>query len=269
MNIFKKLIFAGVIILWSCNPSLPGFDFDLFRGTPSHQLALAVKNESIDQIAETISQKKVPVDAVDPRFGHTLLMLAVSNNLKASVKKLLELGADPNKRSIMKSSSDEIVTPFLIGCNHIYKKDYCDISILKLLIDHGGKVDEEVEIQYLNANYKSIETPLMLATKNDCLPVVRLLVQSGADINKYDYSEGHGPISRSIMLGNLKVLKYLVIDQKAKIPKYCFVRQAHKESPREELTITEFLNEQEYGPNTDEHRIRKEIIDYLNKNNLK
>jgi len=66
-------------------------------------------------------------------------MLAVSNNLKVSVKKLSELGADPNKRSIMQSSSDEIVTPVLISCNHIYKKVYCDTSILKLLIEHGGK----------------------------------------------------------------------------------------------------------------------------------
>ena len=269
MNILKKLCLVGMIMLCSCNQYLPGFDFDLFKGTPSYELALAVKTESIDKIIEINADGKIPIDAVDPKFGHTLLMLAVANNLKASVKKLLELGADPNKRSSKRSAINEIVTPVFICCNHIYKKDYCDTSVLKLLIDHGGKVSDRLQVNYVNSNYRSTETPLMLATKNDCLLIVQYLVERGADINNYDYTEGHGPLSNSITYGNLNVLRYLVIDKKAKIPTYCFVRQAHNESLREELTITDFLNEQKYEGNTKEYQIRKEILDFLKKNNLK
>ncbi len=140
---------------------------------------------------------------------------------------------------------------------------------MRLLIDHGGKVDDEIYIQYGNSNYRSIETPLTVATKNDCLLVIKLLVQSGADINKYDYTEGHGPLSNSIVYGSLNVLRYLIIDKKAKIPKYCFVRQAHNESLREELTVTDFLTEQKYEDNTKDYKIRKEILDFLKKNNLR
>ncbi|MCD0487365.1 ankyrin repeat domain-containing protein [Pedobacter sp. MC2016-14] len=269
MNFFKKLFLAGIIMFCSCNRDLPGFDFNLFKGTPSYELALAVKNEAIDEIGEIAVQRKISIDAVDPKFGHTLLMLAVANDLKASVKKLLELGADPNKRSITKSSTNEILTPVFICCDHIYKKNYCDTSVLRLLINHGGKVDDEIDIQYANSNYRSIETPLMVATKNDCVLVIKLLVQSGADINKYDYTEGHGPLSNSIVYGNLNVLRYLIIDKKAKIPKYCFVRQAHNESLREELTVTDFLNEQKYEDNTRDYKIRKEILDFLKQNNLR
>jgi len=269
MKIFKYLFLSLIIILCSCNRYLPGFDFDIFKETSSYELALAVKNESIDEITEIVVKKKIFIDAADPKFGHTLLMLAVANNLKASVKALLELGADANKRSKMKSSTNEVVTPLFICCNHIYKKEYCNIEVLRLLIDHGGKVDDEIDIQYTHSNYRSIETPLMLATKNDCLSVIKFLVQSGADINKYDYKDGHGPISNSIILGNLNVLRYLIIDRKAKIPKYCFVRQAHNESLREELTITDLLNEQDYVENTNEFHIKEEVISYLKKSNLK
>lgn len=58
------------------------------------------------------------------------------------------------------------------------------------------------------------------------------------------------------MLGNLKVLKYLIINKKAKVPKFCFVRQAYNESPRKELTITEFLKEQEYEFNSENYKRR-------------
>lgn len=269
MNVLKKMFLAGIILLSSCDRYLPGFDFNLFKGTSSYELALAVKNQSIDEIGEIIAKRKILVDIADPKFGHTLLMLAVANNLEKSVKKLLELGAYPNKRSIPKSSIDEIITPVFISCNHIYKKDYCNTSVLKLLIEHGGKVDDEIAVQYANSNYISIETPLMMATKNDCISIVKLLIQSGADINKYDYTEGHGPISNSIIYGNLTVLRYLIIDKKAKIPKYCFVRHAHNELPREELTVTDFLNEQKYSNNTNNNNIRHEILSYLKSNNLK
>ncbi|WP_342330267.1 ankyrin repeat domain-containing protein [Pedobacter sp. FW305-3-2-15-E-R2A2] len=270
MDVCKKIFFIGIIMLCSCTKYLPGFDFDLFKGTESYELALAVKRESIDEITQIVKEGKVSVDALDPKFGHSLLMLAVANDLSASVKRLLELGADPNKRSVTNSiTTNEIITPVFVACNYIYKKNYCDTTILKTLINYGGKVDDEIEVEFQNAEYKSIATPLIEATKSDCLDIVELLVQSGADINKYNYIEGNGPISSSIIHGNLNVLKYLIIDRNIKIPRYSFVRQAHNEVPREELTVTDFLNEQKYDENSKEFKVRKEIIDYLKKKNLK
>jgi len=58
MKFFKRMIILGIMLFYSCNASLPGLDFDLFKGTPSYELALAVKHESIDEIAEIASKKK-------------------------------------------------------------------------------------------------------------------------------------------------------------------------------------------------------------------
>lgn len=266
MRFFRIMFFVGIMLLCSCEKPLPGFDFDLFKGTEGYQLALAVKNESIEEISNIVNQKKVRIDILDPKFGHSLLMLAVANDLPLSVKRLLELGADPNKRSVTNSNStDEVITPVFIACNFFYKRNYCDIFILKILIKHGGKVDDEIEVEFANAKFKSIETPLMEATKSDCLDVVKLLVQSDADINKYDYKEGNGPISNAIIHGNLNVLRYLIIDKNIIIPSYCFVRQAHNETPRKELSVIDFLNEQSYSQNSEQYKIRNEIVDYLKK----
>lgn len=266
MSFFRRMFFVGIILLCSCRTPLPGFDFDLFKGTEGYHLALAVKNESINEITNIVNQKKVPIDILDPKFGHSLLMLAVANDLPLSVNRLLELGADPNKKSVTNSNSNsEMVTPVFIACNHIYKRNYCDATILKTLIKYGGEVDDEIEVEFVNAEYKSILTPLMEATKSDCLDIVKLLVQSGADINKYDYKEGNGPISNAIIHGNLNVLRYLIIDKNIIIPNYCFVRQAHNETLREELSVIDFLNEQSYGENSEQYKIRNEIVDYLKK----
>lgn len=266
MSFFGRMFFVVIILLYSCGKPLPGFDFDLFKGTEGYQLALAVKNESIDEITHIVNQKKVPIDILDPKFGHSLLMLAVANDLPLSVKRLVELGADPNKRSVTNSNStNEIVTPVFIASNHVYKRNYCDTIILKTLIEHGGKVDDEIEVAFAKAEFMSIETPLMEATKSDCLDIVKLLVQSGADINKYDYKEGNGPISNAITHWNLNVLRYLIMDKNIIIPSYCFVRQAHNETPREELSVIDFLNEQSYSENSQQYKIRNEIVDYLKK----
>ena len=44
-----------------------------------------------------MNEKQVNIDFQEPRFGQTLLMLAVTNQQYTSCKTLLELGADANK----------------------------------------------------------------------------------------------------------------------------------------------------------------------------
>ena len=76
---------------------LLGYDFRLFQGTIAWNLAKAVEDEAINEIRYEVLSKKIPIDYKEDRFGGTLLMLAVLNNKKESVKALLELGANPNE----------------------------------------------------------------------------------------------------------------------------------------------------------------------------
>ena len=270
MRQFLVVIFVIICALSSsCKDHLPGFDFTSFANTPVEKLAEVVKKEDLRAIEELVINDNLPVDYFDPEYGHTLLMLSVTNDLENSTQKLLELGADPNLRSKIQEGTDSsyVDTPVLIAVdNSINRK--CDTKILELLIKYKGDINDKIPVQFIGANYKSIRTPLMEASKGDCLSVIKLLLESGAKLNDYDYSQGHGPLSYAIIHDQMRVLRCFIIDRKATIPPYVYVRQAYKENPRQELTLTEFLNEKEYSTSSEEFRMREEILNYLRNHDL-
>ncbi|WP_394677963.1 ankyrin repeat domain-containing protein [uncultured Sphingobacterium sp.] len=237
------------------------FDFDLFKRNATRDLANAVKSESKERINEVLRESAISPDIREPKYGHTLLMLAVANNLKKSVRYLLEAGADPNIRS--NETEGDLTTPMFIACNHIYKKKICDLDVLELLIAYKGNVNDSLPMVFANANYTVTNRPLLEACKSGCLDIVKSLIEGGADINQYDYSEGVGLISYAIIFDNLEILKYLIIERKIKIPKYCCVIQAHNESPRVEKTIQESLMSKKYKDGSKEFRLREDILNYL------
>lgn len=262
----KKYVYILLFLISGCDNIyyLPGFDFESFKGTEAYELALAVKKENIDEIENIARNNEELIDFLDPKFGHSLLMLAVANGLDESAEKLLKLGANPNKRSQPSSENIEVTTPVFIACNYIYKGN-CSSDILEMLIQYGGNINDQLEVRYLNATFITKETPLMIATESDCLYLIKKMVELGVDVNDYDYTNGKGPLSNCIIHDNLDVLEYLVIDMKAQIPDYIFVRPAYKGEPREELTIEDFLNEHSYPEWSSNYRIKQRILKFLEK----
>jgi hypothetical protein len=108
----------------------------------------------------------------------------------------------------------------------------------------------------------------MVAAKNNCLGIVKVLLNAGADINMYTYYPGYGAITEALIHDNIEIAKYLIIDKGAKIPDYCFIRN-RGEKDEQKLTIIDMLNEQHYEPNTNNDKYKKEIIAYLKNKNLK
>jgi ankyrin repeat protein len=231
------------------------------------KLAKAVKSGRISEIERLVKVEKLPIDYLDADYGHSILMLAVIYNLNASVEKLLQLDANPNLRSVIKQGMDSsyITTPMFLATNSILKKNFCDTKTLQLLIKYGGKVDDELEVRYVGATYITKETPLMAVCKGRCLNVVKLLIDSGADIDRYDYNEGHGPITNAIIHDRMNIAKYLIIEKKARIPKYCYVVQAHNETLRKEIGVYDFLLKANYEESSENFKIRQEILKYLEK----
>ena len=263
------LSFIICLLLNSCERNLPGFDFDSFNETPVEKLAQAVKRENLEQIENLVTVGKVQIDYLDPEFGHSLLMLAVANDLPNSTDKLLELGANPNLRSKLFAEEDSsyIVTPMFIACDHILNQNYCDTDLLESLIKYGGNVNDQIKIRYVGADYSVDRTPLLKASGGKCLKIVKFLVEAGAEINKYDYEKGTGPISEAIIHDRMDILRYLIIDKKALIPKYCFVSQAHNETPKKTYTTTELLLIKNYDKGSTNDKIKIEVLEYLKSNN--
>ena len=264
----KKLFFViSVAVVWgSCNTNnyLPGFDFKLFKGTPVWELAKAVEKEDVKKIEIILKDTAIKVDFHEPKFGNTLLMLAVANNKKASVKKLLEVGANPNERDYYDNA-----TPLIYASDN-YSED-CDSMMLKWMIGHHGDVNYIQNIDRIeNTGAHSLvkRTVLMIASRNNCLGIVKVLVNAGADINNYTYYEGYGAITEALIQDNLEIAKYLIIDMQAKIPDYCYIRNKG-EKDEQKLTITDMLNEQHYEINSNNYKYKKEIISYLKSKALK
>lgn len=257
----KWLLIVGIMNVWcACNTNsyMPGFDYKLFKNTPVWELAKAVEKEDTNQIVIILKDTTLKIDYHERKFGNTLLMLAVASNKKKAVKKLLEYGANPNEKDYFNNS-----TSIVFACE--YHSDDCDTIILKMLIEHHSDVNFIQKIDRIEDNGAHsfvCETVLMTAVKINCLNIIKILVDAGADINKYTYYEGYGAITEALIQDNIAIAKYLIIDRHAKIPEYCNIRN-RGEKDEQKLTITAMLNEREYDHNSDNYKYKKEIINYL------
>lgn len=263
MNPFKCIGFCLVlsINLAQCqiNKYEPGFDFELFKSTPVYGLAKAVERDDTMAIESLAGIDSNSIDYKEPKFGHTLLLLAVVDNKEFSVTKLLDLGADPNSRSFDDSS------PLLAACQ------YADIlkippRILLLLIDHGAdvnclRVDTTNDQFGKRKNFKT--TPLGLACSYGNLAYVKILVEHGADLNNYGKNE-HAILSTAVLGLKLDIVRYLMIDRGASIPDYVTIRQEGSRYEKK-MTITDLLNENHFEENSQEEKLKQEILKYLSK----
>ena len=87
----KKIQFFIIVsIIWTfsgCSQNLgPGYQFDLFKNTKNWDLAKAVERESSDEIVRLLKQGNTDINLQEPKFGTTLLHLAIGNDKLISVK---------------------------------------------------------------------------------------------------------------------------------------------------------------------------------------
>ena len=96
----------------SCSQNLgPGYQFDLFKNTPTWKLAKAVKREDEKEIIKILREKDVDINFQEPIFGNTVLQLAIANDKLLSTKILLENNANYNIRTNDSSAAiDEAVS---------------------------------------------------------------------------------------------------------------------------------------------------------------
>lgn len=257
-----------MFLLESCNSSLnnslPGFEFELFQETPVWELAKAVKKEDVKKINDLLKDSNIKVDYQELKFGNTLLILAVANEKFNSAEALLINGGNPNLPDFYKH--DNAVTTL---CRDLHIEENCDTSILSLVLRHGGNVN--YQLKYVDSLYGEITTnPLRIATyAGKCLNFIRVLVDHGADINEYNSEPNNTPVAGSIFSESLDVAKYLLMEKKARIPEYCFIRPKGEKPYEQKITITQYLNEKQYKKGSANYKLREEIITYLKSKKLK
>jgi ankyrin repeat protein len=263
------LVFC-IILFYTCENTkyVYAFDFKLFNNSSLQLLSKLVEIEDTGRINELLKNKSINVDYQEPKFGHSLLMLAVANNKSKSVEVLLKNNANPNLTS--KNNEDNSISIAAENYSNV-----CDTIILHLLTRYKGDLSFIQNINRIEDNgMHSItnRTILMIAVRNDCFAISKFIIDKGVDLNKYTYYEGYGAITESIIQNNLKITKYLIINKNAIIPRYIFKRHInsnYKGDLVKYLTITDLLKEQNYDKETENYKIRNEIISYLQSKNLK
>jgi hypothetical protein len=279
----RKIIFLLIIssTINSCalNFEQKAYNFDNFRETPLWELAQAVRADNANDVKRIVKDKKLKIDLKDPTFNQTLLVLAIENHKKNAFVELLNAGANPNE--LVGNPQDS--TPFING---IWNVDDCDLYYIENMLKHGA--NPNLEIQNPKPDYYFANSfPLLVAigqndnNANDCLNLIKLLVNNGADINCCYKEPGsdicRGVLAKALLSRSMETLKYFVIEKKINIPDTVEILGEIEKSTQQAYGLKEILNTEEYqfedfesdGHKYDrskERRIKNEILDYLQKN---
>lgn len=261
----KQIIFLLILCFFvSCNnretkiekEKLLGNDYRLFQNTAAWELAKAVQDEDIPKIKEEIIQKKININFQEPRFGSTLLMLAIRNSQYQITKTLLEIDADPNISDSYRGESAVISAA-----------NNNDPKYLELILKYKGNPNalEKVPTKEGDqARSTALNAAINLLDPNS-FKKVKLLVEAGADIN---YSnEGPEvytklPLADAITARKMDIVLYL-LEKEADYKRVMYTR-----IDNEQIFILEALRQCLIELNSDQYKHKLEVIDFLKEKGL-
>lgn len=236
----------------------PGFDFNLFVHSPVHELSAAVEADDSDRVKAALTSEKANINYAEPKFGRTLLSLAVVNNKPIALKRLLDAGANPNART-----SQYGYTPFLDAC------EYFDIvnfknwgEMLAIMLDYGANVNDSCKIiQRIGETVDTLtERTLDQPLSHGTIDMLKMLLDGGARLDVYPKNGTRSVLVRSMY--NLNVFRYLLIEKHFPIPEYAVIRQAGGPNEKK-LSLKDLLIESNIGRSPKHSAVYKEVLAYL------
>ncbi len=277
--IMKKILLLLIVSLYynAClaNFEQERYDFDNFKGTPLWALAQAVRDNDGKEVKLILKSKKIDVDFKDSKFQQTLLALSIQNKKSEAFIELLKAGANTN--IFLGKLKDK--TPLIVAINTVIG---CDLFYVDNLLKFGANPNLEIK-NPRSGYYFEDSFPLISSINIDknCLNLVKLLVDNGADINccyKQDFKKScDGVIDECLLHQNMKALKYFVIQKQIKIPD-TLTTVARNEKGQRVYSLKEILRSKDFelidfedknlGMKFDKHEDRDdrdEILAYLDK----
>lgn len=233
----------------SCSQSSsgPGYNWSLFNNTINEQLAKAVAIQDTTSIFRLIKEKKGNINFQEERFGRSLLMLAVGNDLEKSTSALLKAGAKVDLRD---SRDDQAIHEAVVSID--LKKH--SLEILKLLVKYHANV---------NAVSTKGTNPVPLAGAVDNFECAKFLLENSA--NPYFMEDNSYPIWFNSLTADITdkiyVAHYMIIEKKMLVPKLVFNSKA-LHNPENAYDL---LNKGDFSKEEKKQQARTEVIDYLHK----
>ncbi|MFH1983183.1 MAG: ankyrin repeat domain-containing protein [Pseudomonadota bacterium] len=177
---------------------VPHFKFDKFDfldlTKDQVDYLVFVKNNNIEEMEKRISKK--PYMELKSSFGVTPLMIAVDYGNIEAAKLLLRWKTDVSAREIVDMELGGLgVTAMNLACRNK------DLSMIDLLINHGGDINERSGING--------ESPFLIAVLSDDYEFINFILGKGADIN-IEFYDGETSLIYAVLKNDRKLAKYLL-----------------------------------------------------------
>jgi len=249
MKKYFLIVITNTIILSSCSQDStflgPGYRWDLFKNTPNWDLAKAVAKEDTAEIYAIVKSGKAEINLQEPKFGRTLLMLAVGNDKELSTAALLKMEADVKLRD----KRDYQAIHEAVAYIDLRKNS---LGILKLLLEYGSDVNS-VSTKGSNA------VPLQGAIEN--ISCTKLLLKNGADTYFKNVDSDYVVWSDlcSDLNDNIYVAEYLIIEKRLPVPNPILYTYPNHE-PRNFYDLLSLVN---LSNDPKKEKAKEDIINYL------
>lgn len=231
-------------------------DYRIFKDTPAWDLAKAVRNADTAEITYLVQEKKIPIDFQDSIYGKSLLSLAVYHNNLKSVKKILELGANPNLYE--DTINQQGTNPVIDAC---FFNEEISIEILKLLLDYGG--DPNSVTKGVNDGHPYRITAMEAAATFGNTEKIKVLIDYGADVNfTPDRDYDTDPLLDALYTNKMRAALYL-LENGAK-----FDKEYINPFSKEKETILFILRKIDLPLDSEEYKFKLKIIDFLKEKGL-
>lgn len=195
MNKFNKLLFLiafvfSVIII----PSDLGDDSDC--GSDSEDVHY---DEIIESRKKTKIEKLLSGEFVTNKLRLKLLNKAIQLDKFNMVKFIISLLPPKDKVEIL-NMREIYITPLGVAMRHAIGRHY-NYNIIKYLIEGGADVNLEIRLDWTQS------LPLQIAVRKKWLPLVRLLLEKGANVNKSIYDNSALDIALLFLFKRLLIKK--------------------------------------------------------------
>ena len=240
-----------------------GDDFRLYKHTPAWSLAKAVEDEDTTEISKQVLQMHISVDYRDPEYKQTLLMLATRTNKIESVKKLLELGANPNAHDDSTKYFGE--SAVLLACRFTRPSS----KILDLLLKYGGNPNSTACGVQENGlgEIVPIRDFALSAAVFSSFEKVKLLVDAGANIN-YATSTENCAIENCMIFDRMDIMLYLLQKGADYRRKFKEIDLDKPDYPTFEVDILYKLRKCVYPIGSKEYTDKMKVVNFLKKKGL-
>lgn len=240
-----------------------GDDFRLYKHTPAWSLAKAVEDEDTTKISKQVLQMHISVDYRDPEYKQTLLMLATRTNKIESVKKLLELGANPNAHNDSTKYFGQ--SAVLLACRFTRPSS----KILALLLKYGGNPNSTACGVQENGlgEIVPIRDFALSAAVFSSFEKVKLLVDAGANIN-YATSTENCAIENCMIFDRMDIMLYLLQKGADYRRKFTEIDLDKPDYPTFEVDILYKLRKCVYPIGSKEYTDKMKVVNFLKKKGL-